>query len=353
MTSQSKPPPRWLHKISHYFVSTTISLMVNTTSRKQSTTAAPTTSRSGWTVKTSAAQRDTDQNRSEDAAKTAANKERRKKAASKKKQRQKNEAAAARKLKKSARAPAPTDDGQIVLIPRPKNNFRIQDAMDLGDTRKLFVELQSGVRALAIQAKVDVDLPWSEQDPAIVAKVLRVRYINSVRGYERGKANPDSGVNRRRQKLTNIGRREARVDVDETGRATPPAGAVDGLTSDDDDDVPADAAEYAPHARKPSRRCQCGGRCGSCAIPGSGARSKAECLVKWAATDVVGGGVQLAGVEVVGGVQPAGIQVVSSVEHDAAVDVEVVSGVPAAVVVGGRARVWNVTACTAEGGPKT
>ncbi|KAJ7076550.1 hypothetical protein B0H15DRAFT_805554 [Mycena belliarum] len=116
----------------------------------------------------------------------------------------------------------------------------------------------------------------------------------------------------------------------------------------------ADAAEYAPHARKPSRRCQCGGRSGSCVIPGSGARSKVECgLVKWAATDVVGGGVQLAGVEVVGGVQPAGIQVVGGIEHDTAVDVEVVSGVPAAVVVGGRARVSNVTACTAEGGPKT
>ncbi|KAJ7080388.1 hypothetical protein B0H15DRAFT_933246 [Mycena belliarum] len=237
---------------------------------------APTTSRYGRTVKASAAQKNIDQNRSENAAKTAANKERRKKAASKKKQRQKNDAAAAvlgdttntasaaaiadlkgtnvaqleasqalaqklkRKLKKSTRTPAgsaPADDGEIVRIPRPKNNFRIQDAMDSGDNRKLFVELQSGVRALAIQAKVDFDLPWSEQDPAIVAKVLRVRYINSVGGYARGKANPDSGVNRLREKVTSIGRREARVDVDETGCPTPPAGPVgDGSTDDDDDD---------------------------------------------------------------------------------------------------------------------
>ncbi|KAJ7215161.1 hypothetical protein C8J57DRAFT_1732606 [Mycena rebaudengoi] len=231
----------------------------------------PTTTRHGRPVKTSAAQKNTNQNRADDAAKAASNKKKREKAAAKKKQRSENDADAAvlqnstntapsaadtianltaqlkasqalthtlkqknRKLKKSARPPpGSTPAGEITLLAKPKGRFRIQTAMGLDDNRKLFTELQAGIHALAIEAKVDFDLAWSEQDPAVIVKVLRVaaerysylsaerfprswatsallqRYINSVRGYRKGKATPDSGVNRRREKVTNVGRFEA------------------------------------------------------------------------------------------------------------------------------------------------
>ncbi|KAJ7290419.1 hypothetical protein C8J57DRAFT_1611267 [Mycena rebaudengoi] len=86
---------------------------------------------------------------------------------------------------------------------------------------------------------VDFESKWSAQEPAVIAKVLRVaaerypyltarrfprswatsailqRYINNVRTYSSGKMNPDSGVSRRRQKLTKIGRLEANTRMQE------------------------------------------------------------------------------------------------------------------------------------------
>ncbi|KAJ7036268.1 hypothetical protein C8F04DRAFT_1181549 [Mycena alexandri] len=91
----------------------------------------------------------------------------------------------------------------------------------------------TGIHSLAREGKIDFDSTWSHQDPSIVAKILRVsagrhpyltakrfprhwatssilqRFINSVRAYTSGKANPTSGANRRRQKVTKVGRAEA------------------------------------------------------------------------------------------------------------------------------------------------
>ncbi|KAJ7097465.1 hypothetical protein C8R44DRAFT_643440, partial [Mycena epipterygia] len=110
--------------------------------------------------------------------------------------------------------------------------FNIQDAMRLKDDRALFTTLQAGIHTIALEAKIDFESAWSQQDPATLAKVLRVaeerhpyltakrfprhwatssilqRYINNVRGYTSGKSNPSSGVSRRRQRLTNVGRLE-------------------------------------------------------------------------------------------------------------------------------------------------
>ncbi|KAF8217454.1 hypothetical protein K438DRAFT_1924939 [Mycena galopus ATCC 62051] len=229
----------------------------------------------GRTRKQSAGQLRTNENRADDAAKTRANKEKAKRGTAKKSQRSSNDAQAAalqdstntpagesalsadqrialltarltsaeaknqalshknHKLKKLARSQAASTDEGIVAIVKPKGKFKIQEAMELSDNRQLFTELQAVVHAVAHEAKIDFKLPWSQQDPGTVAKILRVagerhghlsskryprnwatasilqRYINSVRAYRAGKANPASGVSRRRERLTNIGRLEA------------------------------------------------------------------------------------------------------------------------------------------------
>ncbi|KAJ7093560.1 hypothetical protein C8R44DRAFT_815337 [Mycena epipterygia] len=115
----------------------------------------------------------------------------------------------------------------------PKGKFNLQEAMGLSDNRQLFTELQAAVHSIALEAKIDFELNWSQQDPGIVAKILRVagechthlnakryprnwatasmlqRYINSVRAYRAGKANPSSSVSRRRERVTRVGRLEA------------------------------------------------------------------------------------------------------------------------------------------------
>ncbi|KAJ7238021.1 hypothetical protein C8J57DRAFT_1529011 [Mycena rebaudengoi] len=149
-----------------------------------------------------------------------------------------------KKLRKSAqsREKEPVDD-EITPIPKPRGKFSIQNAMGLEDNRKLYTKLQmrhfptnehsAGIRAAAIEGKVNFEAKWSEQEYGVICKVIRVvdarhpylttrrfprswatsailqRYLNNARSYKSGKATPDSGVNRRRVKLTKIGRAEA------------------------------------------------------------------------------------------------------------------------------------------------
>ncbi|KAJ7194058.1 hypothetical protein GGX14DRAFT_576712 [Mycena pura] len=183
--------------------------------------------------------------------------------------------------KKLRRHSAPTTDStEIIPIPKPKGKFSIQCAMGLSDDKTEFTKLQAAIHALAtsIEAKVDFDVPWSQQDPMTVAKVLRVaaeryeylcakrfprhwatqailqRYINSVRAYNSGKANPASGVSRRRERRTAIGRRAAeerrtpqpslspppdadQMDVDDGHVSDPKSpGSRDSTPSDEDSD---------------------------------------------------------------------------------------------------------------------
>ncbi|KAJ7100777.1 hypothetical protein B0H15DRAFT_796477 [Mycena belliarum] len=243
--------------------------------------ASPTSdARASRSRKPSAAQKQINQTRVEAAAKTRANKEKAKRAAARKEKRRSNDAQAAilrdttntvvereplapsaeeqiarltarlqsaeahnetlarknKRLKKSMRRhPASTTDSspEIIPIPKPKGKFNLQEAMELTDKRALYTELQSGIHAIALEAKLDFGLNWSQQDPGLVAKILRVaeehhpylgskrfprhwatssilqRYLNSVRAYQSGKANPSSGVSRRRERVTRIGQREA------------------------------------------------------------------------------------------------------------------------------------------------
>ncbi|KAJ7839829.1 hypothetical protein B0H14DRAFT_3458479 [Mycena olivaceomarginata] len=195
-----------------------------------------------------------------------------------------------RKNKKLARTvrrqTVPNDDNsEIIPIPKPKGKFNIQEAMGLADDQREFTKLQAGVNVLAVEAKIDFDEPWSRQEPSTVAKLLRVseqrfpyltskrfprywatsamlqRYINSVRGYQSGLKNPDSGVSRRRQRVTKIivqdfdalasllppnqtmaikvlnvdndGPRQSSQDSDDEGK---PSQGADSLDDDDDDD---------------------------------------------------------------------------------------------------------------------
>ncbi|KAJ7716406.1 hypothetical protein B0H14DRAFT_3171071 [Mycena olivaceomarginata] len=84
-----------------------------------------------------------------------------------------------RKKKKLTRAArrqtVPNDDNsEIIPIPKPKGKFNIQEAMGLADDQCEFTKLQAGVHALAVEAKIDFDEPWSKQEPSTVAKLLRV-----------------------------------------------------------------------------------------------------------------------------------------------------------------------------------
>ncbi|KAK7013516.1 hypothetical protein R3P38DRAFT_3576054 [Favolaschia claudopus] len=161
-----------------------------------------------------------------------------------------------KRLSKALRRNEPTtNDEDITAIPKPKERkFNIKSAMGLEDNQRLFTELQALIRTVAIEAKIDFDLPWKDQEPSDVAKVLRVaagrnsylsakrfprhwatsailqRYINSVRGYNAGKANPTSGVNRRRQRNTTVGRLELmrRRGVEARRETPPPRNAVGG-----------------------------------------------------------------------------------------------------------------------------
>ncbi|KAK7016688.1 hypothetical protein R3P38DRAFT_2991054 [Favolaschia claudopus] len=141
------------------------------------------------------------------------------------------------KALRRSKLPTDTDTEDITAIRKPSGKFNIKSAMGLDDNHNLFVELQASIRAIAIEVKIDFNLPWKEQDPGDLAKVLRIaagrnsylsakrfprhwatqailhRYINSVRGYTAGKANPRSGVNRRR---------ERKHDGVEAVRETPP-----------------------------------------------------------------------------------------------------------------------------------
>ncbi|KAJ6567758.1 hypothetical protein DFH09DRAFT_1314265 [Mycena vulgaris] len=262
----------------------------------------------GRTRNQSAGQKQTNENRATDAAKKRANKEKKEHAAAKKNQRQSNDVEAAalrdstntpadesalsaderialltarldsanaknqalsqknRRLKKLARPQASTEEG-IVAILKPKGKFNLQEAMGLSDDRKLFTELQSLVHAIAIEAKIDFDVPWSQQDPGKVVKILRVsserhkhlkeeryprhwatasilqRYINSVRAYQVGKGNPTSGVSRRRERLTRVGRLEAQRRRGGPSRrivlSPPPEEENDGMNVDSQSGTPA------------------------------------------------------------------------------------------------------------------
>ncbi|KAJ6491128.1 hypothetical protein C8R45DRAFT_1096644 [Mycena sanguinolenta] len=193
-------------------------------------------------------------------------------------------------LKKTIRRAQPdlaAENTDITPIPKPKGKFNVQSTMGLDNNRAHFTEIQAAIRAIAVEAKIDFTAPWSQQDPSAVAKVLRVaaerhsylsskrfprhwatstilqRYINSVRAYTSGKANPTSGVNCRRHRVTNVGRQETdrrrrtvsppaqgenQMDVDdaagEGGSASPEpqdkqspdsAPLIDGSDDDDED----------------------------------------------------------------------------------------------------------------------
>ncbi|KAJ7168388.1 hypothetical protein C8R43DRAFT_1121550 [Mycena crocata] len=218
-------------------------------SRKAST-------RTGRTTKPSSRQRGADENTADKAAKAAGNKKKAQQAAARKLKRSDNNSQAAalrdttntsgsqseplsaeaqiaaltaslksakakvheldhknKKLTKTIRrrrAETPNSAGDIVPIPKPRGKFNIQSAMELNDNRPLFTRLQAGIRGLAFEAKIDFGLNWAHQEPAVVAKVLRVaeerheylsskrfprswatsailqRYINSKRAYEFG-----------------------------------------------------------------------------------------------------------------------------------------------------------------------
>ncbi|KAJ7164104.1 hypothetical protein C8R46DRAFT_1220613 [Mycena filopes] len=182
------------------------------------------------------------------------------------------------KNKKLRRQSAPAAEStEIVPIPKPKGRFSIQRAMVLGEDKSEFTRTQAVVHALAIEAKVDFDLPWSQQDNATIAKICRVaeerhaylsakrfprhwatqailqRYINNVRAYNSGKAKPDSGVSRRRERRNTGGRRAAeehqspqrsisppfdddQMDVDGHVSDPNPPGSRDSTPSDKDSD---------------------------------------------------------------------------------------------------------------------
>ncbi|KAJ6602607.1 hypothetical protein DFH09DRAFT_1301630 [Mycena vulgaris] len=113
------------------------------------------------------------------------------------------------------------------------------------------------VHAIVIEAKIDFDVPWSQQDPGKVVKILRVscerhkhlkeerdpqhwatalilqRYINSVCAYQVGKGNPTSGVSRRCERLTRVGRLEAEH------HDPPPEEENDGMNIDSQSGTPA------------------------------------------------------------------------------------------------------------------
>ncbi|KAJ7669768.1 hypothetical protein B0H17DRAFT_206022 [Mycena rosella] len=176
---------------------------------------ASNSSRAGRTRNPSAAQRQTNKNRADAAAKTRANKEKAQKATARKVQRGSNNARAAalrdatnageaeplsaeeqiaaltarleaaeaknealnrknKKLKKSVHPQTASTDAEIVPIPKPKRKFNLQEAMQLEDNRKLFTELQAGVHSAALEAKIDFESNWSQQDPGTVAKIFRV-----------------------------------------------------------------------------------------------------------------------------------------------------------------------------------
>ncbi|KAJ7613837.1 hypothetical protein DFH06DRAFT_1484486 [Mycena polygramma] len=101
-------------------------------------------------------------------------------------------------------------ESEIIPIPRPKGQFNIQIAMGLADNRKESTQIQAGIHAIAVEAKIDFESTWSQQSLDTVRKVLHVaaRYMNSVRAYESGKENPSSGVSRRRQRVTKMERLE-------------------------------------------------------------------------------------------------------------------------------------------------
>ncbi|KAK7017394.1 hypothetical protein R3P38DRAFT_2987202 [Favolaschia claudopus] len=239
-------------------------------------------------AKKSERQKQSDENRADAAAKTAQRKEKTTAAAAKRAQREANDAQAAalrdttnttpaereriaalenqvealnRKNKRLSKAlrrsklPTDTDPEDIIAIRKPSGKFNIKSAMGLDDNHNLFVELQASIRAIAIEVKIDFNLPWKEQDPGDLAKVLRIaagrnsylsakrfprhwatqailhRYINSVRGYTAGKANPRSGVNRRRERNTTVGRLEVmRRRGVEAVRETPPPRRTNGMS---------------------------------------------------------------------------------------------------------------------------
>ncbi|KAJ7206400.1 hypothetical protein GGX14DRAFT_568366 [Mycena pura] len=267
-------------------------------------------SKAGRPVKASARQQQTNENRAENAAKKQKKQDTAKRAAARKAKRAGNDAQAdalrdttntagesalspeqqialltarlesaeakTRRLDRKLRRQlaATNDDTEVVAIPKPKGRCNIQRVMGLGEDKAEFTRLQAAVHALAIEAKVDFDLPWSQQDHATVAKICRVaeerhaylcakrfprhwatqsmlqRYINNVRAYASGKANPASGVSRRRERRATGGTRAAeehqsplrsldadQMDVDDGHVSDPnPPGSRDSTPSDNDSD---------------------------------------------------------------------------------------------------------------------
>ncbi|KAJ7700557.1 hypothetical protein B0H16DRAFT_1705625 [Mycena metata] len=148
----------------------------------------------------------------------------------------------------------------MVPIKKPKGKFNLQEAMGLSDNRQLFTELQAAVHSIALEAKIDFGLNWSQQDPGTVAKILRVAgerhtHLNAKRyprnwataamlqRYINSKANPSSGVSRRRKRVTKVGRLEAereRMDVDRPLNNNQDSGPASLFA---DDDVPRDLSD--------------------------------------------------------------------------------------------------------------
>ncbi|KAJ7778350.1 hypothetical protein B0H16DRAFT_1683603 [Mycena metata] len=73
-----------------------------------------------------------------------------------------------------SRTVARTDSSEITSIPKPKGRFNIQAAMGLAEDRAEFTKLQAVIHALAVEAKLDFELPWSQQEPMTIVKISRV-----------------------------------------------------------------------------------------------------------------------------------------------------------------------------------
>ncbi|KAK7034219.1 hypothetical protein R3P38DRAFT_3351384 [Favolaschia claudopus] len=86
-----------------------------------------------------------------------------------------------KRLSKALRRNEPTtNDEDITAIPKPKERkFNIKSAMGLEDNQRLFTELQALIRTVAIEAKIDFDLPWKDQEPSDVAAAGRNSYLSA------------------------------------------------------------------------------------------------------------------------------------------------------------------------------
>ncbi|KAJ6510761.1 hypothetical protein C8R45DRAFT_1068700 [Mycena sanguinolenta] len=248
--------------------------------------------------KPSARQRASDENKTNDAAKTAANKQRTRDAAARKNKCAANDAEAAtlqnvtttaiagafcrgadccsnccvivlstrvaltqsqrnsiqpiqrnellKKIIRRAQPDSTAENTDITPIPKPKGKFNVQPTMGLDNDCARFTEIQTVIRVIAVEAKIDFTAPWSQQDPSTVAKVLLPNGI----AISAPSGSPVIGQHQHFYSVTSTaeGQPHKRVDMDDAagacGSASPEpqdkqspdsAPLIDGSDDDDED----------------------------------------------------------------------------------------------------------------------